>query len=248
MSAQTEWQENGIWPQRAIDVSHAPRARLSGVAGLTGVLAALRRDQQQRWNTSQPWLAEDYLRQLPPLTTTVNWMLELVVGEWHSRPTDQPLTPADLLSRFPDLVDLPAHLVAFPKSAELQKCHAPTARTTTKSAPHRRRKHPNRAAPVRKRNPHQKPRQKFECPPPPASPHSGTTDFQSVDACSQSQSPGHIPATDPIRRGRHNRVARIRMRHPTRPCVCQTVTGGFTSPARLVIAGLSPEGASGDLG
>ncbi|MFM8476316.1 MAG: protein kinase domain-containing protein, partial [Planctomycetaceae bacterium] len=92
----------------------------SGTVDPHEILGALRLDQQQRWKTHQPQLVEDYLRQLqafPQLPTAVNWTLELVVGEWHSRPIDQPLTPPDLQSRFPDLVDLSAHLVAFPESA-----------------------------------------------------------------------------------------------------------------------------------
>ena len=82
------------------------------------LLAALRLDQQFRWRTSQPWLVEDYLASLPQLPLGVNWRMELAVGEWHARPADQPLSPQDLQTRFPELPDLPAHLVTFPENAD----------------------------------------------------------------------------------------------------------------------------------
>jgi hypothetical protein len=74
-------------------------------------LAALRLDQQLRWNSPQPWLAETYLQQLAPHPEGVDWTLELAAGEWLSRTDSQPLTADQLEARFPQLAGLPAHLV-----------------------------------------------------------------------------------------------------------------------------------------
>jgi serine/threonine protein kinase/formylglycine-generating enzyme required for sulfatase activity len=82
------------------------------------LLAALRLDQQRRWQTPEPWLAEDYLQRLPRLPSGVHWQLELAVGEWLARPASGLLAADELLRRFPDLADLPAHLVSFPASAD----------------------------------------------------------------------------------------------------------------------------------
>jgi len=43
--------------------------------------------------------------------------LQLAVGEWHARPSDQPLSSQEMLARFPELHDLPPHLVNFPENA-----------------------------------------------------------------------------------------------------------------------------------
>jgi len=68
------------------------------------LLDALRWDQQQRWKTSQPLRAEEYLAQLPGLPVGVDWMFELAVGEFQARrDTDRPLSEAEISSRFPQL-------------------------------------------------------------------------------------------------------------------------------------------------
>ena len=68
------------------------------------LLEALRWDQQQRWKTSQPLRAEEYLAQLPGLPASIDWMFELAVGEFEARrDTDRPLSEAEISSRFPQL-------------------------------------------------------------------------------------------------------------------------------------------------
>ena len=68
------------------------------------LLDALRWDQQQRWKTSQPLRAEEYLAQLPGLPASIDWMFELAVGEFEARrDTDRPLSEAEISSRFPQL-------------------------------------------------------------------------------------------------------------------------------------------------
>ncbi|MFN9719958.1 MAG: serine/threonine-protein kinase, partial [Planctomycetota bacterium] len=83
------------------------------------LLAALQLDQQYRWQTTAPWLAEDYLNHLTRLPAGIDWRLELVVGEFQSRPETQPLTQDQLQKRFPDLKELWQHLVRIPRQTEL---------------------------------------------------------------------------------------------------------------------------------
>ncbi len=67
------------------------------------LLTALKLDQKRRWKSANPWLTEDYLSRLP-LATGPDWRFELAVGEFEARrDTAQPLSLADLSSRFPDL-------------------------------------------------------------------------------------------------------------------------------------------------
>ncbi len=75
------------------------------------VLEILRLDQQRRWRTTQPWLAEDYQDRLPAWPAGVNWRLELIIGEWLARANAQPLSEGDLQRRFPDFADLWDHLI-----------------------------------------------------------------------------------------------------------------------------------------
>lgn len=74
-------------------------------------LEVIRRDQKLRWLSPQPWLAEEYLRQLSPNPDGIDWTLELVAGEYLSRPDDQTLTADELESRFPQLTGLATHLI-----------------------------------------------------------------------------------------------------------------------------------------
>ncbi|MGV2333054.1 MAG UNVERIFIED_CONTAM: serine/threonine protein kinase [Planctomycetaceae bacterium] len=84
-------------------------------------LALLRRDQQLRWASSQPWLAEDYLQQLAPHPEGIDWTLELAAGEWLSRPDDQALTAEQLEARFPQLQGLSAHLLRGVEDGDVSK-------------------------------------------------------------------------------------------------------------------------------
>ena len=71
------------------------------------VLDAIRWDQQQRWKTSQPVRAEEYLTQLTGLPAGIDWMFELVVGEYEARrDTYQPLCEDEIDSRFPQLSEM----------------------------------------------------------------------------------------------------------------------------------------------
>ncbi len=81
-------------------------------------LALLRRDQQLRWASPTPWLAEHYLQQLTPHPEGIDWTLELAAGEWLSRPDAQALTAEQFEARFPQLSGLPAHLVRGPDESE----------------------------------------------------------------------------------------------------------------------------------
>ncbi|MFM7058645.1 MAG: bifunctional serine/threonine-protein kinase/formylglycine-generating enzyme family protein [Planctomycetota bacterium] len=74
------------------------------------LLEALRLDQEYRWRSHSPWLAEDYQRCLQPLPSTIPWRLELAAGEWLCRSSAGALVQADLQSRFPDLQGLWGHL------------------------------------------------------------------------------------------------------------------------------------------
>jgi serine/threonine protein kinase/formylglycine-generating enzyme required for sulfatase activity len=78
------------------------------------VLAVLRFDQERRWQTSKPWLVEDYLQRVWLPYCEISWELELVAGEWLSRPTDNLLTEMDQRRRFPALTGLCSHLVRLP--------------------------------------------------------------------------------------------------------------------------------------
>ena len=70
------------------------------------LLEALRFDQQQRWKTSQPLLVEDYLAKLPALPSGIDWTFELAVGEFDARrDSREPLSAAEISSRFPELSD-----------------------------------------------------------------------------------------------------------------------------------------------
>jgi serine/threonine protein kinase/formylglycine-generating enzyme required for sulfatase activity len=75
------------------------------------LLAELRFDQQRRWNTPHPFLAEDYLRLLQSPPPQLDWELELIVGEWLARLNTQPLSPDEIQHRFPQFTDLHPHLV-----------------------------------------------------------------------------------------------------------------------------------------
>jgi serine/threonine protein kinase/formylglycine-generating enzyme required for sulfatase activity len=78
------------------------------------ILAVLRFDQERRWQTAVPWLAEDYLQTLRLPRCEVFWELELCTGEWLSRPLNNPLTEQEQRRRFPGLDGLWEHLVRIP--------------------------------------------------------------------------------------------------------------------------------------
>ncbi len=65
------------------------------------LLTALRLDQGFRWRTEEPWLVEDYVRQLG-LTFGTEWQTELLLGEYEARrATPRPLSHDEISSRFP---------------------------------------------------------------------------------------------------------------------------------------------------
>lgn len=70
---------------------------------LIGILLS---DQKHRWLTDSPLQVEDYLAKLPHLPPAIDWKLQLAIGEFEARrETGQPLSEAEISSRFPDLSD-----------------------------------------------------------------------------------------------------------------------------------------------
>lgn len=70
------------------------------------LLEALKWDQKQRWKSSQPMRAEEYLARLSGLPAGVDWIFELAVGEFEARrDTLQPLSEEEISSRFPELTE-----------------------------------------------------------------------------------------------------------------------------------------------
>ena len=70
------------------------------------ILAVLLFDQQRRWLTDHPLQVEDYLASLPDLPGTIDWKLQLAIGEFEARrKTSRPLSIHEISSRFPDLSD-----------------------------------------------------------------------------------------------------------------------------------------------
>lgn len=70
------------------------------------LLQALQLDQQRRWQTTKPWLVEDYLANLPGLPPGIPWKLQLALSEVNARDNaGQPISIDELATRFPDLAE-----------------------------------------------------------------------------------------------------------------------------------------------